>query len=213
MPIPATHRRGFTLGLAALLWAALSAGSCSTGPQLPDLLFDFHMETPAGSGMAFTLPVTQQVKYCKADAFVTEANVVDVKGGTIDVPLGDNQFVNTRCVFFYFDREGERLLELHTTSSDIGKKIYLFVNAKPVGARLIDQTISGEESTAAPIDVTSVASAAVANRTAAESTSTNGALFMFLEIPDVNTDQAKFDAYVADLKKSVVAYQKFKKSQ
>jgi hypothetical protein len=206
------------VGLAALLLAALSAGSCSTGPQLPDLLFDFHMETPAGSGMAFTLPATQQVKYCKADAFVTEANVLDVKGGTIDVPLGDNEFVKTRCVFFYFDREGERQVELHTTTSDIGKKIYLFVNAKPVGARLIDQTISIDESTAAPIDVTSVASAASAalagkGAAAAESTSTNGALFMFLEIPDVNTDQAKFDDYVADLKKSVVAYQKFKKSQ
>jgi hypothetical protein len=185
---PAFSRFGSALGLAALLLSALAGGSCSALPQPPTVVFDFHVETPTGTGIALNLPVTQQVKYCQSDSFLDESNVVDVKLGTIDVSLGDGQIMKKQCALFYFNREGDRQMELQTQPDHFGKKIFLLASDqagdgkdKYIGVRPIDQIF------------------------------TTGPFFMFMEIPDADSDPAKLAAVVDRMKASVDQAQKVKK--
>jgi hypothetical protein len=182
-PTPAISSLARTLGIASTMLVALFGGSCKS-MEAPTLVFDFHLEVATGTGTLLTLPVT-------GHPFLDESDVTDVKAGTIDVSMGEDvPPLRQRCVYFYFDRAGERQLELHTPPDSFGKKIFLLASgiaagepAKFVGVRPIDQTIS------------------------------DGPLFMFLEVPGADKDPAKFDALVADLKKSVDQFQKAKKSK
>ena len=215
-------RLGSFLRLAMFGAGALFAGSCAS-MKPPTLLFDFYMEAPVGTGKSFTLPVTQQVKYCQGEAFLTEEHVTNVQGGTIDVAVGDH-LMRTRCVYFTLDREGERQLELHTTSDNFGKKIYFFGSETAPVPPPVEPTASKDKdktAAAAPADKGNVAAPppvddATAHRTVIgvrpiDQTISSGPLFVFLEIPGADKDPAKFDDYVAALKASVDQYQKWKK--
>ncbi|HTB64422.1 MAG TPA: hypothetical protein VK737_12630 [Opitutales bacterium] len=181
------------LGLAALLLFALVSAGCNTAKEQPKQFLEFFLETTPDEGGAkeFKLQDTGQIKYHKNESFMTIANVLDVQPGTVDVVLADDQKRTTPCVFFTLDAEGQRQLQFNTISTNFGKKIYLFAadtssgdpskyEEKPIGVRPIDQMIS------------------------------DGPLFMFLALPDMLTDRAKFEAYVADLKDSVDKFQALK---
>ncbi len=191
MPFPSTAPKRFfpALGLPALLLAVVFGGSCSAVPQPPTFVFDFHTEAPPGTGVTLNLPVTQEIKYCQSEPFLDETNVVDVKLGTIDIALGDNQTMHKQCALFYFNREGNRQMELQTQSDNFGKKIYLLAtdqapggHDKYIGVRPIDQTF------------------------------TDGPFFMFLEIPGADADPTKLSAVIDRMKASADQAQKVKKS-
>jgi len=190
IPLPASSRPPAALGLAALLLVALVGGGCSAIPQPPTFVFDFHAEAPTGTGEMLNLPVTEQVKYCQSESFLDEGNVVDVKQGTIDVAFGEGQTIKKPCALFYFNREGDRQMELQTQPDHFGKKVFLLASdlapdskEKYIGVRPIDQTF------------------------------TAGPFFMFLEIPGADEDPAKLSAVIDKMKASADQAQKVKKSR
>ncbi len=111
------------------------------------------MEAPNQAGIAFTLPISQLTYHRMTDSFLDLSQVTGVEGGHVTEALPDGTAEQKSCVFFFFNDDGRERLNM-ATGSNQQRRIFLFLNQKPMGVRFIDQTID------------------------------SGQLFMFLEVPD-----------------------------
>jgi hypothetical protein len=88
-----------------------------------------------------------------ADSFLDLSQVTSVEQGHVTVNLPDGTAEQKPVAFFFFNDDGRERLNI-ATGSNQQRRIFLFLNQKPMGVRFIDQ----------PIDT--------------------GQLYMFLEVPD-----------------------------
>jgi hypothetical protein len=151
----ASSRSGYgkVFALCALGLAALLGSSCHTKGDLPKYVTEFYLEAPNDSGLAFTLPISQLTYRRMADSFLDLSQLTGVEQGHVTVTMGDGSGIEKSCVFFLLNADGQERLNI-ATGSNQGRRIFLFLNDKPIGVRFIDQSIE------------------------------NGQLFMFLEVPD-----------------------------
>ncbi len=121
--------------LAALALFALAGSSCNTKGEPPKYFIQFYMETPTQSGLAFSLPESGLQYYRQPQPFLTARDVLWIQPGSVDVAG-----TRTICVFFQFNVQGTHQLDI-VTSENVGRKIFLFANDKPIGVRYVDQSI------------------------------------------------------------------------
>lgn len=117
---------------------ALSSASCSTTSTPPKYFTQFYMEAAGQSGVAFTLPVSGLEFRRQPQPFLTAADVLWVQPGSVNV-----QGVPNACVFFQFTIQGQHELYIHT-GNNVGRRIFLFANDKPIAVRYIDQVLQTE---------------------------------------------------------------------
>ncbi|HVU39236.1 MAG TPA: hypothetical protein VHC95_12955 [Opitutales bacterium] len=158
--------------LLALGLTALAGAGCRTTPTPPKYFVQFYTEARGDSGIAFTLPESKLEYRREIEPFATAAKVTDIQLGTVNV-TGMKRY----CVFFQFDAMATRDL-YQATGANIGRRIFLFANDKPMGVRYVDDTIQ------------------------------NGQLFVFVEISDPEklqqfvTDLQASQKQLADIKAS-----------
>lgn len=132
---------------------AMLGSACHNNTPLPKYVTEFYLESPNESGIAFTMPQSQLTFHRMSDAFLDLSMVTGVESGHVTVNLPDGTAEQKACVFFFLNDDGRQRLNM-ATGSNQHRRIFLFFNEKPMGARFIDQ----------PID--------------------SGQLFVFLEVPD-----------------------------
>lgn len=144
---PALRRAG--TWLLALVGALTLAGCATTGTGEKDfepVVARFYLEDPTGSGaaVAMRLPVSDTVVAVDPRVVISEADIARVELVRVDLGL---------CLLFVMSPEDARGLTV-LTSANLGRRLVLTLNGRPVGARLIDTPI------------------------------TDGMLYTFVEIPD-----------------------------
>jgi len=168
--------------VAVVLIGALVGGGCNHTP--PKFYTEFFLESPPGTGVEFTMPISKLVMHRQAEAFANETSVLDVAEGTIGVTVDPNQPpIRTPCILVQFDREGQRAIYQKTVAENFGKRIFMFANDIPVAVHPITQMV------------------------------TEGPLFMFTEVPGTESDHAKFVAFIKDLHESALRVQEMKRKQ
>jgi len=141
----------FVFSLLGLV--ALAASGCHTSTPPPKYVTEFYLEAPNQSGVVFTLPISQLTYHRMADSFLNLSMLTGVEQGHVTVNLPDGTTQQKPCVFFYFNDDGRTRLNM-SSGANQQRRIFLYLNEKPIGVRFIDQ----------PIDT--------------------GQLFMFLEVPE-----------------------------
>ncbi len=141
---PPAVPRFLAVAVALIALAALTAGCRSK----PDKVFRFYQEQTAvtmlGDGLKGTLPLSGAEFTVGRTPILFEGDVEAIELVQVDLGL---------CVLFQFGEAGSR--ELYRASvRGTGRRIFLFINDVPFGARRMDGPIS------------------------------DGALYMFLEVPD-----------------------------
>lgn len=134
-PIPLFRCFGHALALVALCFVAVSGASCKSTTKPPKYFIQFYMESPGDTGVAFTLPESGLKFYRKPQPFLTAADVNWIQPGFVDVGTS-----RTVCIFIQFDVRGTHELD-QQTGENIGRKIFLFANDKPMGVRFLDRGI------------------------------------------------------------------------
>lgn len=123
-------RRAMCLILAGL-GLLLGAGCRSLGsadPAAPVTPIRFHLESADGKGAVVELPRSGVRMSINAQPVITESDVIDADVARVE--LGD-------CLRFQLTGAGARDL-YRLTASHQGRRLVLFLNGAPVGARRID---------------------------------------------------------------------------
>jgi hypothetical protein len=128
----------FTIGILGLL--ALFGSACHSNSDLPKYVTEFYMEAPKDSGIAFTLPISKLTYHRMADSFLDLSMVTGVDQGHVTVNLPDGTSQQKPCVIFYFNDDGRERLNM-ASAANPQRRIFLYLNEKPIGVRPIDQPI------------------------------------------------------------------------
>lgn len=123
---------------------------CASKPPQPDQTARIYLESP-DDGKQFNrparqivMPITENQYYVYSKPILTEADIANIELVKVDLGL---------CIRIDFSRRAGVVLQ-QTTVSNQGGRLFLLVDDKPVGVRLIDGPIVG------------------------------GMLYMFLELPE-----------------------------
>jgi hypothetical protein len=119
---------------------ALFGSGCHTSTPLPKYVTEFYMEAPNPSGVAFTLPISQLIYHRMADSFLDLSMVTGVDQGHVTLNLPDGSSQAKACVIFYLNDDGRERLNM-ASAANPQRRIFLFLNEKPIGVRPIDQPI------------------------------------------------------------------------
>jgi hypothetical protein len=147
--------------MLAFAAAGLITGACNRTPPPKDMV-EFFMEAPRGSGIPLTLPISGLQYSALPQPFLTEGDVANVE--LVHVSLG-------YCLMFVTTDAGQRELYRQTASNPT-KRIFLFVNGKPLGVHPIE----------APV--------------------TDGRLYVWVEVPDMPEKVPADPNFVPDLQES-----------
>lgn len=119
---------GILLAGAFLLLGAGCGSLGSTDPAVPATPIRFHLESADGKGPVVELPRSGVKMSINAQPVITESDVIDADVARVE--LGD-------CLRFQLTGAGARDL-YRLTASHQGRRLVLFLNGAPVGARRID---------------------------------------------------------------------------
>jgi hypothetical protein len=181
-PLQTCKSAGRLATVAAIVLYGLLGGGCASTP--PKFITEFYLESPKGTGIEFTMPISKLVMHRQVDPFTNATNVLDVSEGTIGVTVDPNQPpVPTPCILVQFDREGQRKIYQQTIAENFGKRIFMFANGVPVAVHPITAMV------------------------------TDGPLFMFTEVPGTETSHDKFVEFIKDLHESALRVQEMKRKQ